>query len=60
MTDDKEVLEHLYSFIDTRSEFIATSIDTIIQKYGSIEKYVVEELGITRDMIDTMKSMYLE
>lgn len=60
LTDDKEVMEHLYSFIDTRSEFIATSIDTIIQKYGSIEKYVVEELGITRDMIDTMKSMYLE
>ncbi|WP_040978602.1 tyrosine-protein phosphatase [Oceanobacillus jeddahense] len=60
LTDDKEVLDHLYSFIDTRSEFIATSIDTIIQKYGSIEKYVMEELGITGAMIDTMKDMYLE
>lgn len=60
LTDDKEVLDHLYSFIDTRSEFIAASIDTITQKYGSIEKYVMEELGITCDMIDTMKDMYLE
>lgn len=60
LTNDKEVLEHLYSFIDTRSEFIATSIDTITEKYGSIETYVMEELGITRAMIDTMKEMYLE
>lgn len=60
LTDDKEVLDHLYSFIDTRSEFIATSIDAITGKYGSIEKYVMEELGITREMIDAMKDRYLE
>ncbi|WP_152657543.1 tyrosine-protein phosphatase [Oceanobacillus sp. CFH 90083] len=60
LTDDQDVLDHLYSFIDTRSEFIATSIDTITQKYGSIEKYVMEELGVSREMIDTMKDMYLE
>lgn len=60
LTDDKVVLDHLYSFIDTRSEFIAISIDTITEKYGSIEKYVIEELGITRAMIDAMKAIYLE
>lgn len=60
LTDDHGVLEHLYSFIDTRSEFIAASIDTIVEKYGSIEKYVLEELRLTREMIDSMKDMYLE
>jgi protein-tyrosine phosphatase len=53
-------LDHLYSFIDTKSEFLEASIDTIIEKYGSIENYVTSELKITQEMIDTMKELYLE
>jgi protein-tyrosine phosphatase len=60
LTTDQSVLDHLYSFIDTKSEFLEASIDTIIEKYGSIENYVTSELKITQEMIDTMKELYLE
>ena len=60
LTDDQSVLDHLYSFIDTKSAFLEASIDTIIDSYGSIENYVISELEITQEMIDTMKELYLE
>ncbi|KAF1304525.1 tyrosine-protein phosphatase [Enterococcus saccharolyticus] len=60
LTDDPSVLDHLYSFIDTKSEFIEASIDAIIDNYNSIENYVKQELGISQEIIDTMKELYLE
>jgi protein-tyrosine phosphatase len=59
ITQDQVVLNQLHSFIDTRPEFIEASIDTIIQEYGSIKDYVIEELGITAEEINSMKKMYL-
>lgn len=59
ITQDQVVLDQLYSFIDTRPEFIEASIDTIIQEYGSIKDYVIEELDITAEEINSMKKMYL-
>lgn len=60
LTNDPVVLEYLYSFIDTRSEFLEASINSIIESEGSVEKYVKNQLGISQDIIDKIKSLYLE
>lgn len=54
------VLDQLYSFIDTKPDFIEESIDTIHEQYGSIENYVKKELKLTEQMVQQMKNMYLE
>lgn len=59
-TSDPVVLEYLYSLIDTRSEFIEASYDAIINTYHSIEGYAKQELGITDELINQLKSNYLE
>ena len=60
LTSDPVVLDQLYSFIDTKPEFIEESIDTINENYGSIENYVKEELKLTGQTVEQMKRMYLE
>lgn len=58
-TQDKEVLDYLYSLIDTQPEFIEASYNAIIEKYGSIKEYAVQKLGITESEISNLKEMYL-
>lgn len=60
LTNDPVVLEHLYSFIDTKSKFLEASIQSIVSKNGSIVQYVKDELEISQEIIDILKSLYLE
>lgn len=60
ITQDKAVLNYLYSLIETRPEFIEASYDGIITSYGSIETYVTEELGITASEVTALHNLYLE
>lgn len=60
LTNDPEVLNYLYSLIETKSTFIETSLNTIEQQYGSIRKYVLNELNITNETISSLESLYLE
>lgn len=60
LTTDEKVLDHLYSFIDTKSDFIEASINSIIDGYGSIEQYAISELDIDKEIIDRLREMYLE
>lgn len=59
-TNDPNVLEYLYSLIDTRQDFIETSYNKIIGKYSSIENYAVKELGLKEKDIFILKETYLE
>lgn len=60
LTTDEKVLEHLYSFIDTKSDFIEASINSILDIYGSIEQYAISELNLDKEIIDRLRKMYLE
>ncbi|OOF47652.1 hypothetical protein BKK52_08490 [Rodentibacter trehalosifermentans] len=60
LTQDQEVLNYLYSLIDTKPEFIEMSIDTIEQKYGSIQRYTEQQLGISKAEILQLQADYLE
>lgn len=58
-TDDPEVLQYLYSLIETRREFIEASLDLIQEKYGGVEPYVTGELGIEKETIVEIREKYL-
>lgn len=60
LTQDQEVLNYLYSLIDSKPEFIEMSIDTIEQKYGSIQRYTEQQLGISKAEILQLQADYLE
>ncbi|MHC5227103.1 tyrosine-protein phosphatase [Enterococcus sp. LJL99] len=60
LTNDPDILNYLYSLIETKPEFIEASIGKIEDQYGSIKNYAKSELQLTDEMIETMKKMYLE
>lgn len=60
ITQDQEVLNYLYSLIDTKPEFIEMSINTIDQQYGSIQRYAEQQLDISRAEIFQLQADYLE
>ncbi|MGY3778556.1 tyrosine-protein phosphatase [Isobaculum melis] len=60
LTQDEDVLNYLYSLIETRAEFIETSYDKIIKEYGTMSHYATTELGLTDVDIANMKMLYLE
>jgi len=43
-----------------KREYLESSFDSINQKYGNVENYVINELGITQEDIIKLKSLYLE
>jgi protein-tyrosine phosphatase len=60
LTNDQGVLDYLYSLIDTKEDFIVTSIDEIERNYGSIEHYVLTELNVSKETIEQIKRNYLD
>lgn len=60
LTNDPDILNYLYSLIETKAEFIEASIDCIESKYGSIKNYAMEELEVTQEMISILENLYLE
>lgn len=60
MTGDEKIAAYLYSFFDTKPEYIEASINKIMQEYGSIENYVREALAIDREVIGYLKDIFLE
>ena len=59
-TEDVRVADYMYSLFDTRESYILASMQQILQQYASIREYAMAELGITKEEIETMESLYLE
>ncbi|RHW50028.1 protein-tyrosine-phosphatase [Bombilactobacillus bombi] len=59
-TNDKNVLDYLYSMLDTRSEYLSASFDEMIKESGSIDNYLKNELNVTKSEITLLRSLYLE
>ncbi|GGC90121.1 tyrosine-protein phosphatase [Enterococcus wangshanyuanii] len=60
LTSDPDVLNYLYSLIETKAAFIEASITEIEQQYGSITEYALKELGINEQTIIALRELYLE
>lgn len=58
-TNDKDVLNYLSSLIETRPEFIEASIDLIEGRFGDIENFVHKQLGVSKNIINNIKKIYL-
>lgn len=57
---NQDIADYLYVHFDTQENFILAAYDDIINAYGSIQKYVIKELGIELEMISKFKDKYLE
>lgn len=57
---DENVARYMYSLFDAKESFIKASLDKILKEYGSIVGFAKEVLNITDEMIESLKSIYLE
>jgi protein-tyrosine phosphatase len=60
LTDDQDVLEYLFSLIDTRECFIEEAFSAMEKAAGSAERYIKQELGFAEKDFRLMQENYLE
>lgn len=60
LAKDEKIAKYLYSFFDTKPEYIEASIGKILGDYGTFSDYARAELGLTDDRIENLKKIYLE
>lgn len=59
-TSDQNVLDYLFSMLDTRSEYLEASFAEMINISGSIDSYLKNELKISKNDVEKLRNMYLE
>lgn len=59
-TDDQTIIEGVKTLSGVSRSFMEKMINTLNEEYGSVQNYIVEELGITQDEIIKLQNMYLE
>lgn len=60
ITQEQNVLDYLLSLIDTRESFIIEVFNSMKQVSGTVENYIINELGFSHDDFKKMQSIYLE
>ena len=60
VSKNAKVAEYAKVFLSTNKEFILAMYDEIEKRYGTVEKYAEECLGIDEEKREKLKSMYLE
>ncbi|MFC0139352.1 tyrosine-protein phosphatase [Erwinia mallotivora] len=58
-TRNEDVLGFLLSMMETRSSYLDASLDEIKKRYGSVDRYISQGLGITSSTIDILKALFL-
>lgn len=59
-TEDANILDYLYSMLDTRPEYLKSSFEEMIKVSGSIDDYFKNELTVTNEEIQKLKKLYIE
>lgn len=59
-TGDRELGEHLRTLFSVQESYIYTFFDTINQGYGSVERFLKEEMSLYEDALQELKYNYLE
>ncbi|GEM_PF-300986 len=60
LAKDEKVAAYLFSFFDTKPEYINASIDKIVSECGSIKEYTQNVLGITDVEVSKLEALLLE
>lgn len=59
-TDDQTIIDGVKTLSGVSGSFMEKMIDSLKEEYGSVQNYIIEELGITEDEITQLQNMYLE
>ncbi|AKJ42221.1 Tyrosine-protein phosphatase precursor [Pragia fontium] len=57
---DPKAIKGFLAIQQSRPEYIKAALDLIKQKYGSVDNYLLKEMGITKQQIEALKAMYTE
>jgi protein-tyrosine phosphatase len=57
---DKTMMEGFLAVQEARREYVDIFLTGIQSLYGTVDNYVITELGLTQEDLDTIKSMYTE
>lgn len=60
LTKNSDYLDYLMSLIETRREYMEASMDRIAELYDSVDEYMIRHFELTKEQIESMKSIYLE
>ena len=56
---DKKVRDYIFFLMDVKREFIEAVFDEI-EKFGGMDKYLEEVMGLTPEKREKLKDMYLD
>lgn len=59
-TDDPYIIEGVKTLTGVSVDFMKKMLDSIRSKYGSVQNYLSEEIGLSSDDMTTLKDLYLE
>lgn len=59
-TNDADLVLAMRYFKEAKPEFLATALDLIHEKYGSIKEYTQTQLGVTDEQVARLEELYLE
>ncbi|EAD5686751.1 tyrosine-protein phosphatase [Listeria innocua] len=58
-TDNKKVIDGMTAVMEVRESYINAAFDEIDAKYGSMDNFLKEKLGLTNDKKEQLKKAYL-
>jgi protein tyrosine/serine phosphatase len=50
----------IFANVGVFERYMTFALDTLENRYGSVERYVMEELGVTDEELEMLKGKYLE
>lgn len=59
-TDDQTIIDGVKTLSGVSRNFMEKMMDSLKAEYGSVQNYIIEELGINEDEIVKLQNMYLE
>ena len=60
LTKGRKAAHALFECMEAKPEYLATAFETIERGYGSFDKYMHQGLGLTKEQIERLQSIYLE
>ncbi|WP_186843773.1 tyrosine-protein phosphatase [Acetobacterium tundrae] len=59
-TDDAKIIEGVYAVVGANSSYMEKMFDAINEKYGSMDNFLKEAIGLTDKDVTKLRDMYLE
>lgn len=60
LTNDEHIIEGVKTLTGVSRDYMENMITTLNEEYGSVQNYIIEELGVSEEDIAKLQDMYLE